>query len=244
MKLLQGDCLELMNDIPDGSIDMIFCDLPYGTTQCAWDIIIPLEPLWKHYKRVIKKNGAIVLTATQPFSSILVMSNMEMFRYDYTYHKSRVTNVLNAKIQPLRNKEDVLVFYREQPTYNPQGLIRVNKMTSTGSSRANQEGNATGKITQTETGKYFQEFSNYPRQVLEFQSPGKTVHPTQKPVALMEYMIKTYTNPGDLVLDNCMGSGSTGVACVQTDRDFIGIELNEKYFLIAQERISNARTDT
>ena len=239
INLMQGDCLELMKTIPDGSVDMVLTDPPYGTTACKWDTIIPLEPMWEQLKRITKKNGAIVMTASQPFTSVLVTSNLKMFKYDWVWNKNRPTGVLNAKRQPLRDKEDILVFYSAQPTYNPQGLVRVNKEVGTGATKANQKGNATGKITQTESGKYLQEKGNYPRQVQKFSNAGKTVHPTQKPVALMEYFIKTYTNEGDTVLDFTMGSGTTGVAAKNLGRNFIGIELDPTYFQIAKERIES-----
>ena len=241
-KLYLGDCLELMKTIPDGSVDMVLTDPPYGTTACKWDSIIPFEPMWEQLKRVTKKNGAIVMTASQPFTSALVMSNVDMFKYDWVWNKSRPTGVLNAKRQPLRDKEDILVFYESQCTYNPQGLVDVNKEVGTGATKANQSGNATGKISQTAGGKYTQKKGNYPRQVQKFANAGKTVHPTQKPVALMEYLIKTYTQEGNTVLDFTMGSGTTGVACKNLNRDFIGIELDEDYFKIAEERIANEQT--
>lgn len=235
--LMYGDCLERMKEIPSGSVDMILTDPPYGTTACKWDSIIPLELMWEQLKRIIKPNGAIVMTAAQPFTSILVCSNLKMFKYDWTWQKSRPTGVLNAKKQPLRDKEDILVFYNKQPIYNPQGLEYKGCYVGTGATKANQQGNATGKITQTDDGKYFQENGNYPRQVQFFKSDGKTVHPTQKPVALMEYLIKTYTNENETVLDFTMGSGTTGVAALRNNRKFIGIELDKEYFNIAVERI-------
>ena len=241
-QLYNDDCLTKMGDIPDHSVDMILCDLPYGTTQCKWDAIIPFDALWAHYTRIIKSNGAIVLTACQPFTSALVMSNIKWFKYDWTWEKTKITGVLNAKKQPVRCKEDILVFYKNQPTYNPQGLIKIDRMSGTGATKANENGNATGRITQTESGKYLQEYGNYPRNVLKIASEGGTVHPTQKPVALMEYLIKTYTNTGETVLDNCMGSGTTGVACVNTNRNFIGIERDAKYFDIATTRINSTPT--
>ena len=239
--LMHGDCLDRMKEIPDGSVDMVLADPPYGSTQCAWDSIIPLEPMWKELKRAIKPNGAVVMTASQPFTSILVSSNLKMFKYDWVWKKSRPTGVLNAKRQVLRNKEDVLVFYRQQCTYNPQGLSKINKMVGTGATIANQNGNATGKIKQTESGKYLQENGNYPRQIIEFNSEGSTVHPTQKPVALMEYLINTYTNEGETVLDFTAGSFTTGVACVNINRKFIGIEMEDKYFEIGKNRILGDR---
>jgi len=236
-QILQGDCLELMKDIPDGSVDMICADLPYGTTQCKWDTIIPFEPLWEQYKRVIKPNGAIVLTANQPFTSALVMSNPKMFKYDWCWKKSKVTGVLNAKKQPLRTKEDILVFSPSSPVYNPQGIITCNKRTGTGVSSRGKQGEATGKIAQTPDGKYTQTTTGYPRNVLEIPSECKTVHPTQKPVALFEYLIKTYTNEGDLVLDNVAGSGTTGVACQNLNRNFILMEQEPEYVEIIKERL-------
>lgn len=230
-KLMQGDCLERMAEIPDGSVDMILCDLPYGTTQNKWDSVIPFEPLWAHYWRVLKKNGAVVLTAAQPFTSALVMSQPKAFKYQWVWEKSAATGHLNARNQPMRNNEDVLVFYYERVTYNPQGLVHLGKVTRRGGNGGNF--GESGKAN-------FQEFTNYPRSILKIPSEGKTVHPTQKPVALMEYLIKTYTNEGETVLDNCAGSGTTGAACVNTGRKFIGIERDEGYFNIAQDRISAA----
>ena len=239
-QLINADCLQAMRDIPDGSVDMVLTDPPYGTTACKWDTAISFEPMWKHLKRITKSNGAIVLTASQPFTSALIMSNVKMFKYDWIWNKSRPTGVLNAKKQPLRDKEDVLVFYKTQCTYNPQGLVDVNKEVGTGATRANQNGNATGKILQTESRKYTQEKGNYPRQVQRFANAGKTVHPTQKPVALMEYLIRTYTNEGETVLDFTMGSGTTGVACANLARSFIGIEMDADYFALASKRIQGA----
>lgn len=244
-RIVHGDCLEVMREIPDGSIDMILCDLPYGTTACAWDEIIPFEPLWEQYERVIKDNGAIVLTASQPFTSALVMSNPKLFRYQWYWNKNKVTGFANAKKQPLRNVEDVLVFYKKLPAYNPQGVTRVNKTRKNGASvggetlRKDIEGSATRGRLRTGGAVYTQEFTNYPRQLLVINSENKTVHPTQKPVALFEYLIKTYTNKGDTVLDNCIGSGTTAIACMNLDRNFIGIELEKKYVEMARERVAN-----
>ena len=242
-QIIQGDCLEVMHDIPDKSVDMILCDLPYGTTVCKWDTVIPFEPLWEQYERVIKDNGAIVLTASQPFTSALVMSNPKMFKYDWCWKKSKVTGVLNAKRQPLRTKEDIVVFSKKTHTYNPQGVTQCKKKTGTGVSRNGIQGEATGKITQTATGKYIQKQTDYPRNVLEIPSEGKTVHPTQKPVALFEYLIRTYTNEGELVLDNCIGSGTTAIAAINTGRNFIGIEKDAGYCEIARKRVENWRAE-
>ena len=231
--LMQGDCLERMKEIPDGSVDLILCDLPYGTTQNKWDSVITFEPLWAQYRRVCKPNAAIVLTAAQPFTSFLVSSNARDFKYQWVWQKSKPTGHLNAKKQPLRNHEDVLVFYSAQPTYNPQGTRPTDVMVS----RTNR-GNygACSKTTrQTVTG--------YPCTVIQF-STESGIHPTQKPVALMEYLIRTYTNEGEVVLDNCMGSGTTGIACRNLHRKFIGIEMDENYFNIAKKRILNLQDKT
>ena len=230
MRLIKGDCLDKMKGIADGSVDMVLCDLPYGTTACKWDSVIPFEPLWVQYKRIVKKNGAIVLTASQPFTSALVMSNAEEFKYCW-YWKKRPVNFLNAKKQPMRNIEDVLVF--RGGIYNPQNLIPCSKV--------NRRSNSTetNKVHGLEN---ISEFTNYPVQVLEMTGE-RGLHPTQKPVALMEYLIRTYTNEGETVLDNTMGSGTTGVACVNTGREFIGIERDDAYFEIAKERIEKAKMD-
>lgn len=235
--LFNNDCFNIFPEIKDKSIDMILCDLPYGTTACKWDTILPFDKLWEQYERIIKDNGAIVLTASQPFTSVLVASNLKMFKYEWIWEKSRPTGVLNAKRQPLRIKEDILVFYKKQSVYNPQGLIKVNKYVGTGATKANQTGNATGKITQTTDGKYLQEYGNYPNNIIKIASESKTVHPTQKPVALMGYLIKTYTNENELVLDNCFGSNTTGVACKNLNRKYIGVEMDKNYFEIGVKRL-------
>ena len=231
IQLMQGDCLQMMRNIPDGSVDMILADPPYGTTACKWDSIIPLEPMWEQLKRVIKSNGAIVMTASQPFTSILGASNIKDLRYSWVWEKTAATGHLNAKRMPMKNAEDVLVFYAKQPTYNPQNLKPFNKVV-----RRSNNGGCYGKSGN----ENLQEFTNYPRTIQKFASEGKTVHSTQKPVALMEYLIKTYTNEGETVLDFTMGSGTTGVAASNLRRDFIGIELDADYFKIAQERIEQA----
>lgn len=243
IKLMQGDCLELMNQIPDQSVDMILCDLPYGTTACKWDSVIPFEPLWAQYKRVIKINGAIVLTASQPFTCALGASNLAWLKYQWYWRKTRATGHLNAKKMPMKDVEDVLVFGRVMPTYNPQGLTPVDLIVTNSASdmargvSSDATSVVTGGITKKE---YRQTATGYPRQVLDFASEASTVHPTQKPVALMEYLIRTYTNEGETVMDNCMGSGTTGVACMNTGRKFIGMEQDAKYFEIAQKRIHDA----
>jgi len=238
MWLMKGDCLERMKEIESGSVDMILTDPPYNITSCKWDSIIPLEPMWEQLKRIIKPNGAIVMTASQPFTSVLVCSNLSMFKYDWVWNKSRPTGVLNAKKQPLRDKEDVLVFYKKQVTYNPQGVESCNRMVDKGVHNGNNS-TCYGDIAGG-TGVYNQTTTGYPRQVLHIGSEGKTVHPTQKPVALMEYLIKTYTNEGETVLDFTIGSGTTGIAAKNLNRKFIGIEMDDKYFEIAKNRIMSA----
>lgn len=234
IRLFNGDCLDVMATLPAASVDMILCDLPYGTTQNKWDSIIPLDALWKEYWRVVKPNAAVVLTAQPPFDKQLGASCLQHMQYEWIWNKSRVTGHLNAKRQPMRKHENVLVFYRKQPTYNPQGLIRFDKVKKQGRDTTTNYG-------AVKEGDYFQEWTNYPHSILEIQSAGSTVHPTQKPVALMEYLIRTYTNPGDTVLDNTMGSGTTGVAAVQSGRRFVGIERDPDYFQIATKRINEAR---
>lgn len=245
--LIQGDCLEKMKDIADGSVDMILCDLPYGTTACKWDKVIPFEPLWAHYKRVIKPNGAIVLFGSQPFTSALVMSNVKMFKYCWYWIKTRPTGFANSKRQPMRNVEDIAVFYNKG-NYKPQGLVRVDKVIRNGKSIGGDSlrGNtieSIGKGSLRTPGKEFiMEFANYPRQTLRYSADKHKVHPTQKPVALLEYLIRTYTNEGETVLDNTMGSGTTGVACKNLNRSFIGIEMDADYFKIAESRINDTHS--
>lgn len=229
-----------MAGLPSGSIDLILCDLPYGTTACSWDAVIPFEPLWREYKRIAKSNAAIVLTSDQPFTTALIWSNLAEFRYCWTWLKTYSTGFMNANKMPLKNTEDVCVFYRRLPTYNPQGLIEINKKQV----RTKDKSTTIYSDMGLSEGEYTQRFTNYPKQTIECGRDGKPVHPTQKPVALMEYLIRTYTNPGDLVLDNCMGSGTTGVAALQSGRKFIGIERDPEYFKIAFERIANARPAT
>ncbi len=226
INLMHGDCLELMKNVPDQSVDMILCDLPYGTTQNKWDSVIPFEPMWAQYKRICK--GAIVLTSTQPFTSALVASNSRDFRYEMVWEKSSVTGHLNAHRRPMRVHEDVLVFSDFAPPYYPQGLKPYGKTKKRGTNGPNFKKSGT---------ENYQEFTNYPRSIIRIANDSKPVHPTQKPVALMEYLIRTYTNEGETVMDNCMGSGTTGVACVNTGRKFIGMEQDAKYFEIAQNRI-------
>lgn len=236
IKLYKGDCLEVMKDILDKSIDMILCDLPYGTTACKWDVIIPFEALWKQYNRIIKDNGAIVLFGSEPFSSSLRMSNIKNYRYDLIWEKNNAGNFQLAKKQFLKYHENISVFYKKQPTYNPQGIIKLEKpIIQSNKGKAGKLGHL-GSEKKREV--YRQEFINYPKSILKFARPSKPLHPTQKPVELLEYLIKTYTNEGEIVLDNTMGSGSTGVACLNTNRKFIGIEKEENYFEIAKKRIN------
>lgn len=218
----------------DKSVDMILCDLPYGITGCEWDSLIPFDLLWNEYERIIKDNGAIVLTSSQPFTTQLINSNRKLFKYTWYWIKNQVTGFPFAKFQPLRCVEDICVFYKRTPTYNPQGLIELDKPKV-----------CKRKITSSElvydkntlSGEYVTRYTNYPRQTLEFKCQRDGLHPTQKPVALFEYLIKTYTNEGDIVLDNCMGSGTTAVACVNTGRNFVGLELDEAYWRVGVSRV-------
>jgi len=234
-KIHCADCLELMNDIPDGSIDMVCCDPPYQITSCAWDSMIPLEPMWEQLKRVIKPNGAIVMTASQPFTTTLIASNMKMFKYCWVWEKTKATGHLNAKKQPMRKTEDVLVFYSKQCLYNPQGLIE-GEFDNSRPCKANKRDGNTVYGQERVYGK--SKFTNYPMNLVEFSNPNNhTVHPTQKPVALMEYLIKTYTNEGEIVLDFAAGSCTTAVAAYRTNRKYIMIEQEEKYVQIGRKRI-------
>jgi DNA modification methylase len=235
IELIQGECLEKMRDIPDGSIDMVLADPPYGTTACKWDSIIPLEPMWEQLKRVIKPNGAIVMTASQPFTTMLIASNMKMFKYCWVWEKQQGTNPMLAKKQPLKIHEDVCVFYMKQPIYIPQ---MTNSTPYKGfSSDIAKTGEIMGKSKSVHRDN--PEGLRYPKSVQKFNTErNKGGHPTQKPVALMEYLIKTYTNEGETVLDFTIGSGTTGVACKNLNRNFIGIELDPEYFKIAEARIN------
>ena len=230
---MQGDCLELMKDIPDASIDMILCDLPYGTTACKWDSVIPFEPLWEQYKRIIKDNGAIVLTASQPFTTALVASNISNFKYQWIWQKERPSNPQLAKIQPLKIHEDILVFSKGRVSYKPQGLVEIPE------SKRKLHKPEKNSLGHCQRKPYIQTHTGYPKSIISY-TPERGLHPTQKPIALMEYLIRTYTNKGETVLDNCMGSGTTGVACVNANRRFIGIEMDANYFKIAQNRINEA----
>ena len=234
MNLLNGDCLKLMKEIPDGSVDLILCDPPYGTTDCKWDYVLPFDKLWAEYDRVLKPDGATVLFSAQPFTTQLISSNYKDFRYCWYWLKNMPTGFTYARYQPMRKVEDICVFYKKMPTYNPQGLQPVDKPRSRRKKPPKRE-----SIYKSDTllKEYTPRFKNYPKNVLQFDCE-RGYHPTQKPVPLLEYLVKTYTNEGDTVLDNCMGSGSTGVAVKRVGgRHFIGIEQNKVYFEIAQKRI-------
>jgi len=240
MVLIHGDWLIEMQHIPDCSVDMILSDLPYGTTQCKWDSVIPFDVLWLQYERVIKENGAIVLFGAEPFSSHLRLSNIKLFKYDWIWDKVKGTGFLNAKKQPMRGHEIISVFYKKQCTYNPQKTLGHKNKKSFRA--AHLQTDAYGKMNND---NLYESTERYPRSIQEFSTDTQKscLHPTQKPLALMEYLIKTYTNERETVLDSCMGSGTTGVACKNLNREFIGIEKDEKYFLIAQDRITSAECD-
>jgi site-specific DNA-methyltransferase (adenine-specific) len=246
-----GDCLTRMAEIPDGSVDMVLCDLPYGTTACKWDSVIPFEPLWREYRRVTKPNAAIVLTASQPFTSALVMSNPKQYRHSWVWDKGVGSNFTQAKRVPLKVHEDVLVFGTAEtnPPYCPQMSVRDKPMPMGGNSGKRGTGayDLRGAAVEAKlaNGKIYTEA--YPKSVISISpraDKARGLHPTQKPVALMEYLIRTYTHEGETVLDNTMGSGTTGVACVNTNRSFIGIERDPGYFAIAERRIAEARDAT
>lgn len=241
MTLLQGDCLELMRDIPNKSIDLILCDLPYGTTRNNWDEVIPFDKLWTQYNRIIKDNGAILLFAQGKFYVNLVSSNMKMFRYDLVWDKELVSGFLNAKRMPLRRHEQIAVFYKHLPTYNPQ-FTEGKPLHSKGTAYKEKKltNNNYGDFEPTDDDRAGST-EKYPTSIVKFQKPHPSVcvHPTEKSISLLEYLVKTYTNEGDTVLDNCMGSGSTGIACKNTNREFIGMELDEKYFEIARNRLED-----
>jgi site-specific DNA-methyltransferase (adenine-specific) len=265
VELYLGDCLEQMNNIPDHSVDLILCDLPYGTTDRSgveskgsnrllkWDTVIPLDLLWEQYRRILKPLGTVALTADQPFTSQLILSNLDWFKYEWIWKKKKVTGFLLANYRPMKETEDVVIFSPggaaaasrngKNMTYNPQGLIekKVKKKNSAkrlGKFLHNPEHMGENNKLLHES-EYEQKWTNYPSEIIEFALDRGVIHPTQKPVALMEYLIKTYSNEGETVLDNCMGSGTTGVACVNTNRKFIGIESDEKYYNLAKDRIES-----
>lgn len=241
--LQQGDCLELMKEIPDGSVNMILCDLPYGTTASLWDKVLQSDKLWEQYRRIIKPRGAIVLFSSGQFTNKLINSQNEIYRYKWIWVKNRSGNFVNANNRPMTRYEEICVFSNgitantkhseRKMMYNPQGLVEINKVRKHGDTQfGTMAGKRPGQKKVT-----VQKFTNYPSDVLSFDVETKPQHPTQKPVPLLEYLIKTYTCENETVLDNCMGSGSTGVACVNTSRSFIGMELDKKYFKIAENRI-------
>lgn len=245
IQLMHGDCLEKMKEIESGSVDAIICDPPYGTTACKWDSIIPLDSMWEHLKRIIKPNGAIVMTASQPFTTTLISSNLNMYKYCWVWEKTSGSNPQHSKFQPLKVHEDICIFTdggtasgsKSPCTYNKQmtdGEPYYRGLTTSGGGVTSK--GFKGAIVKSDSGK------RCPRSVIKIANPKskKLIHPTQKPVALMEYLIKTYTNEGETVLDFCLGSGTTGVAAKNLNRNFIGIELDDKYFEIAKERIENA----
>ena len=241
-----GDCLQIMEKIPDNHVDMIFCDLPYGTTRNKWDIIIPFDPLWKQYKRILKPKGVVVLTSQPPFDKVLACSNLEMFRYEWIWEKNKATGYLNAKKMPMKCHENVLVFYSSLPKYNPQMTYGHKPMNAVSRKEYINTGEKRNyNFVKMSKGNPGGSTQRYPRDVLKIpvinnDNPLK-IHPTQKPVELMEYFIKTYTDVGDIVLDNCMGSGSTCISCINTDRRYIGIEKDEKYFKYAENWINKEK---
>ena len=242
MELIHGDCLVEMQNIPDKSIDMILCDLPYGTTACKWDVVIPFDKLWEQYRRIVKDNGAIVLFGSEPFSSHLRLSNLSWYKYDYVWLKTKATGFQNAKIQPMRKHEIISIFYSKQCQFNQQNLIKLDKPIKSGRERKrNDEQHRLGVAGKTD---YYTQFTGWQTSVLSFPNPSGAghLHPTQKPVELIRWLVRTYTNEGDLVLDNCMGSGTTAVACIKEKRHFIGYEITKEYFDIAQERIKQEQS--
>ena len=239
MTVYKGDCLTVMRDLEDNSIDLILCDLPYGTTSCSWDVIIPFNELWDCYDRIIKENGAILLFGQEPFSSFLRASNIKNYKYDWYWEKERITNIHQVKKRAGKTVETISVFYKKQPTYNPQMIAHTGKLVTN-----KVKNGKLGKLSDANENLVYEYKDNglrYPTQILKFKRDILTcnLHPTQKPVALLEFLIKTFTNENELVLDNCMGSGSTGVACANLNRKFIGIEKDDTYFEIAKTRLDN-----
>ena len=236
IQLFKGDCLEIMKNIESNSVNLVLIDPPYNISKDKkWDTVIPFEPLWEQYNRIIKDNGAIVLFGSEPFSSALRMSNIKDYRYDWIWEKNNAGNFQLAKKMPLKFHEIISIFYKKQPNYNAQGVIKLEKpIIQSNKGKAGKLGHLASEKKRT---NYKQRYTNYPKSIIKCSRPSKPMHPTQKPVALLEYLIKTYTNEGETVLDNCMGSGSTGVACINTNRKFIGIEKEDKYFDIAHKRI-------
>jgi len=250
-KIYQGDCLELMKQIEDKSVDLILCDLPYGTTACSWDVIIPFDKLWEQYKRIIKDNGAIVLFATQPFTTKLINSAMDMFKYDIIWEKSRSTDFMNSKNKICRRHEEILIFSKGVTANGGKCMMKFNPQMEEGKPykrvmKSDPRVNTMGIRKKSMAGITLENNgSRYPSSILFCNNPNNNnLHPTQKPVALFEYLIKTYTNEGDLVLDNCIGSGTTAIACINTNRRFIGMELSEEYCKIANDRIQKELSQT
>jgi len=249
--LMKGDCLERMKEIESGSVDLILTDPPYNTTSCSWDLQIPFEAMWFELKRIIKPKGAIVLFGIEPFSSFLRCSNIKMFKYDWIWVKTKKTGFTNAKNRPLSNYEVVSVFSEgtvancspKRMPYNPQGLEPLNKVIKGGKNKSKGDDVGHSYYRPSQETDYIREWTNYPANVIYFNSEGNTVHPTQKPVALMEYLVKTYTNENETVLDFTFGSGTTGVACMNTNRKFVGIEMDDKYFDIGSKRILEINKD-
>jgi site-specific DNA-methyltransferase (adenine-specific) len=247
IELYNADCFDVMPTIADKSIDCIIADLPYGTTACKWDSVLPFDKLWEQYKRIIKDNGAIVLFGSQPFTSALIMSNLKMFKYILHWNKAKPSSFFNAKNSPLKKIEDVCIFSygniangaKNLMKYNPQNLKACNVIRPPKNNSVPENRESTISKRPSRNKKYLQEFTNYPSDLIEFSFEGKPIHPTQKPVALFEYLIKTYSNENELILDNTMGSGTTGVACQNTNRKFIGIEKETNYFDIAVKRIKD-----
>lgn len=250
IRLIEGDCLEVMKEMGDKSVDMILCDLPYNKLTTQWDKLIPMSLLWEQYKRIIKDNGSIVLFAQQPFTSLVVGSNIEEFRHNIVWHKDKCANFIQAKYQPRKTTEDILIFSKQgsgfihnsknKCTYNPQMTDRKPRKPTPKTSRSKSLLEVRGEACDLQSGDDFISDKSYPENIVYFKTEHKDrLHPCQKPIALLEYLIKTYTSEGETVLDNTMGSGSTGVACINTNRNFIGIEQDENYFNIAKQRIEN-----
>ena len=232
-QVYHGDCLEIMKFIDNKSIDCIICDLPYGTTACSWDIIIPFDKLWAQYERIIKDNGAIVLFGSQPFTTDLINSNRKLYKYNWIWEKSNTTGFMNANKMPLKIYEDICIYYKNLPIYNPQGVRKIQKENIRQKDKSTTIYNNMG----LKNGVYVQEYTNYPKNIIKFDSCQNTIHPTQKPQALLQYLIRTYTNKSDLILDNCSGSGTTGIACLEEKRNYILIEQEKKYIDIINDRI-------
>lgn len=244
IQLLHGNCLELLKEVPDHSVDMILADLPYGTTACKWDSIIPLEPLWEQYKRIVTKKAAVVLTASQPFTTMLIQSNLQHYKHAWVWNKGVGVNFMHVKRQPLRTVEDILVFGFGSPQYFPIMVPKSRPVRKSNNNVGESSGYNVDACDSRYVGRVYTE--SYPSSILNISSRSqgsRGLHPTQKPVELMEYLIKTYTLEGQTVLDNTMGSGTTGVACVRTKRNFIGMELDPKFYAIACDRIQKEQVN-